>query len=282
MTVGLFKSVNSRGTRIPLLTGYGNGVSFERVRFEIDREALTLDYSIVPEEEEQGQHSTDHGLDELHAVREHRRLTRAIECSLPSSEGWDIQIATRASSEHVAQLPWTAHAVRKAQSSQDGGSSEAGKFAFSVKHAALPNDHSVLKVKVVIEFSGPSSGIRLNGIPQPIEEIEDRNPSTFFMSEQMLQDASSVADLSFRTQGSIQGSISSLATSGSASSTIPERSEKLQVARTFTDTERTAAIEKSILSRVKRSYIYFSSLLQEPEAKWRRSELRCVLLLMAT
>lgn len=268
MTVGLFKSVSSRGTRIPLLTGYGNGVSFERVRFEIDREALTLDYSIVPEEEEQTQHSTEHGLEELHAIREHRRLTRAIECSLPSSEGWDIQIATRASSEQVAQLPWTAHATRKAASSQEPGgssSSDAGKPVFSVKHAPLPNDHSVLKVRVVIELSGPSSGIRLNGIPQPIEELEDRDPSTYFMSEQMLQDASSVADVSFRTHSS---SVNTIATSTSkSSSTIPERP---QITRTLS--ERTAAIEKSILSRVKRSYIYFSSLLQEPEAKWRRSE----------
>jgi hypothetical protein len=37
-------------------------------------------------------------------------------------------------------------------------------------------------------------------------------------------------------------------------------------------TERSLEAEKTILSRVKRSYIYFSSLLQEPEAKWKRSE----------
>jgi hypothetical protein len=36
-------------------------------------------------------------------------------------------------------------------------------------------------------------------------------------------------------------------------------------------TQRTPAAEKSILSRVRRNYIYFSSLLQEPEAKWKRS-----------
>jgi hypothetical protein len=35
--------------------------------------------------------------------------------------------------------------------------------------------------------------------------------------------------------------------------------------------ERPVAAEKTILSRVKRSYIYFSSLLQEPEAKWKRT-----------
>jgi hypothetical protein len=38
---------------------------------------------------------------------------------------------------------------------------------------------------------------------------------------------------------------------------------------TRTDTERSAAQTKSIQARIKRNYIYFSSLLQEPEAKWR-------------
>ncbi|KAH9941967.1 hypothetical protein B0H21DRAFT_824300 [Amylocystis lapponica] len=264
MMVGLYKSVLKRGERIPLLTGYGNGVSIERVRFELDREALTLDYSIVPEDEDHpAPHTPEQGLDDLHAIREHRRLTRAVECSLPTSDGWDVQVTTRASSEHVAQLPWTAHATRGTRASRALDASVDGdKLVFGLKHASLPNDHSVLKVRVVIELSGASSGIRLNGIPHPIEEVEERDPSSYFISQQMLQDASSTADLSFGTQSSV----SAVAESVSRSSTIPERPQLLRTA-----TERTAGAEKSILSRVKRNYIYFSSLLQEPEAKWKRT-----------
>lgn len=265
MMVGLFKTVKKRGARIPLLSGYGNGVSIERVRFEIDREALTLDYSIVPEDEDHASHTSEQGLDELHAIREHRRLTRSIECALPVTVGWDVQIATRASSEQVSQLPWTARATRCISASQDSSSSadEHDQIILAVKHGSLPNDHSVLKVKVVIELSGPSGGIRLNGIPQAIEQIEDRNSLSYYMSEQMLQDASSTADLSFNTQSSI-GTIDEGA---SRSSTLAERPQLMRV-----PTERTAGAEKTILSRVKRNYIYFSSLLQEPEAKWKRSK----------
>ncbi|KAI0940840.1 hypothetical protein AcV7_003110 [Taiwanofungus camphoratus] len=264
MMVGLFKTVKKRGARIPLLSGYGNGVSIERVRFEIDREALTLDYSIVPEDEDHASHTSEQGLDELHAIREHRRLTRSIECALPVTVGWDVQIATRASSEQVSQLPWTARATRCISASQDSSSSadERDQIILAVKHGSLPNDHSVLKVKVVIELSGPSGGIRLNGIPQAIEQIEDRNSLSYYMSEQMLQDASSTADLSFNTQSSI-GTINE---SASRSSTLAERPQLMRV-----PTERTAGAEKTILSRVKRNYIYFSSLLQEPEAKWKRT-----------
>ncbi|OBZ73923.1 hypothetical protein A0H81_06441 [Grifola frondosa] len=260
MTVGLFKIVQKRGSRVPLLTGYGNGVSIERIHFNIEREALTLDYSIVPEDEDQTPRSAEQGLDELQVIRESRRLTRSVEFVIPSSEGWDVQLVTKASSEQVSQLPWTAHATRSSPPSEP--SSGDVKFVLGIKHASPLDDHSVLKVRVVIELSGPSSGLRLNGIPQPIEELEDRSPSSYFVSQQMLQDASSTTDLSFHTQSSVP----TVATSGSRSSIVPDRP---QIVRTLT--QRSAAAEKSILSRVKRNYIYFSSLLQEPEAKWKRT-----------
>ncbi|KAI0364539.1 hypothetical protein BV20DRAFT_1005542 [Pilatotrama ljubarskyi] len=264
MTVGLYKTVQQRGARVPLLTGYGNGVSIERVRFAIDREALTVDYSIVPEDDDHPQPS-EHSLEELHTIREIRRLTRSVEFSLPAAQGWDVQLSTKGSSEEVSQLPWTAHATRPSPSSQssDAGASDQAKFVFTVKHAPLPNDHSVLKVRVVIELSGPSSGLRLNGIPQPIEDLEARDPSSFFISQSMFQDASSTAEKSFQTQSSA----ATAATSTSRASTI--NGERPPISRT--PTERSAVAEKSILSRVKRNYIYFSSLLQEPEAKWKQT-----------
>ncbi|KAI0676143.1 hypothetical protein C8Q78DRAFT_371333 [Trametes maxima] len=264
MTVGLFKTVQQRGARVPLLTGYGNGVSIERVRFAVDRQALTVDYSIVPEDEEHSQPS-EHSLDELHTIREIRRLIRSLEFSLPSAHGWDVQLSTKGSSEEVSQLPWTAHATRASTASRstDLDVVEQPKFVFAVKHAPLPNDHSVLKVRVTIELSGPSSGLRLNGIPQSIEELEARDPSSFFISQSMFQDASSTAEKSFQTQSSV----ATTATSTSRASTVG--GERPQIARTLT--ERSAAAEKSILSRVKRNYIYFSSLLQEPEAKWKQT-----------
>ena len=47
MGLGLFKTVMKRGSRVPKLTGHGNGVSIERIRFQNDREALTVDYAII-------------------------------------------------------------------------------------------------------------------------------------------------------------------------------------------------------------------------------------------
>ena len=262
MTLGLLKTVKKRACRIPKVVGYGHGVSLGRIRFEIDREALTVEYSIIPDD---GEHTTPnesvHGMDEVHALREQRRLTRSIECLLPSPEGWDVQVTTKASSEEVEQLPWSARAIR---SSHNPSSSQhpPDQIVLRLTHASLIDDHSVLKVRLVVEISGPSSGLRLNGLPQTIHDIEDRDPSSYIISEQILQDVSSV-DLSLHTT-------SSMGTIHSTSSASPSIQTAVRPI-----TERSPAADKSILSRVRRNYIYFSSLLQEPEAKWRRS--MCIL-----
>jgi hypothetical protein len=94
MVLGLYRTVQKRGQRVPVLAGYGNGISIERIRFAVDREALTVDYAILPDEEDTSSHAAAElkGFDELHAIREARRLTRSIECELPSADGWDVQV----------------------------------------------------------------------------------------------------------------------------------------------------------------------------------------------
>jgi hypothetical protein len=262
--LGLLTTVTNRGARVPTLRGYGNGVTVERIRFQLDREALTVDYAIIPEDEDMHTPIPGdplQGLDDLQAIRDQRRLTRSIECVLPSSEGWDVQLSTKASSKRVEQLPWSAHATWSSArpSLSQSSSKDFDQIMFSVTHSALPDSHSVLKVRLVIEVSGPSSGLRLNGLPHPIRDLEERDPSSYFISQQILQDVSSAADLSFHTLSSM-ASVSSTGSSGTAAPILVNSL-----------TERSPAAEKSILSRVRRNYIYFSSLLQEPEAKWKRS-----------
>ncbi|KAF5379410.1 hypothetical protein D9615_006499 [Tricholomella constricta] len=261
MTLGLLKTVLKRGSHVPKLIGYGSGVSIDRIRFQVDREALTIDYSIIPEDDDHSMQTEGaQGMAEVHANREHRRLTRSVECVLPSSEGWDVRVTTKASSEEVEKLPWSAHAIRSSSftSSSQSPSIPPDQIVLRLSHAALLDDHSVLKVRAVIEISGPSSGLRLNGLPQTIQDVEDRDPSSYFISEQILQDVSSAVDLSFHTTSSL-GTVNTTASNESVHSLVRPAAE------------RTAAADKSVLSRVRRNYIYFSSLLQEPEAKWRRT-----------
>lgn len=268
MMLGLYKIVKKRGSRVPMLAGYGYGLSVERVRFQLDRQALTVNY-LVHLEEDSGEDSS--GIKNLDELREHRRLTRSIEFLLPASEGWDVQVTAKAPSEKVEKLPWTATAIRGKPTPTPGGVAKPLELTvLRIMHSLLPDAHSILKVRVILELSGPSSGIRLNGLPQTIQADEERDPSSLSsVQQQLLQDALSIADASFKTSSSV----SSVGTIGSGNLQMRSRLVK-DVG------ERSAVAEKSILSRVKRSYIYFSSLLQEPEAKWKRSA-SCVVL-MAT
>ncbi|KAG6381811.1 hypothetical protein JVT61DRAFT_420 [Boletus reticuloceps] len=260
MILGLYKMVQKRGSKVPMLAGYGYGVGVERVRFQLDRQALTVEYLVHLEEDVGEESNSTQNLDEL---REHRRLTRSIEFLLPVSEGWDVRVTTKASSEGVEKLPWTAAAIRgKPAPLTPGGMVKPLELTvFRIMHSSPPDAHSILKVRVVLELSGPSSGIRLNGLPQTIQVVEERDlVSLFTAQQQLLQDASSIAGASIQTSSSV----SSVGTIGSGASPIRPHLVK-DVG------ERSAAAEKSIFSRVKRSYIYFSSLLQEPEAKWKRT-----------
>ncbi|KAH0836854.1 hypothetical protein J3R83DRAFT_8642 [Lanmaoa asiatica] len=260
MILGLYKTVKKRGSKVPMFVGYGYGVGVERVRFQLDRQALTVEYLVHLEEDGGEESASIQSLDEL---REHRRLTRSIEFLLPASEGWDIQVTTKASLERLEKLPWTATAIRgKPPPPTPGGIVKPLELTvFRIMHSLLPDTHSILKVRVVLELSGPSSGIRLNGLPQTIQIVEERDPGSLSaVQQQLLQDASSVADASFQTSSSV----SSVGTIGSGA--LPIRPHLVKEVG-----ERSATAEKSILSRVKRSYIYFSSLLQEPEAKWKRT-----------
>lgn len=286
--LGLYVTVKERGYRIPVLRGYGNGVMIERMRFQVDRVALTLNYSVVSDEGDPYFHTTE-GIDELHAIREARRLTRAIECTLPSSEGWDVQVSVKASSEEVEALPWSTKAIRNSPPSptpDSGAQKSHDTIVLQIKHSPLLDEHSIMKVQITIEKSGSSPGaLRLNGLPNKVETVEERNPSSYnpgiMIPNHITQDATSAAQISFQ-------SISTSSVAESSAGSIPSSiggSNKTSPLDLIPGPippgppppggpfgERSESAKKSILSRVKRNYIYFSSLLQEPEAKWKPSK----------
>jgi hypothetical protein len=265
MTLSLLKTVMKRGPRVPKLIGYGNGVSIGRIRYQLDREALTVDYTIFPDDED---HSPDTGAGLLLDLREKRRLTRTLECVLPSLSGWDVQVTMKGSDEEVEKLPWSTHAFRNRDLTNPtptvNALPQSNQILFRITHTSLTSANAVLKVKLVIEFAGSTRGLRVNGLAKPIRSVEERDPSSLVIPQRILQDVASVQGLSF---GTLDSAVSE-STAGSSSSSMA--SVDAVAGRPLT-MERSAAAEKTILSKVRRNYIYFSSLLQEPEAKWRRS-----------
>ncbi|KAK2464042.1 hypothetical protein APHAL10511_003986 [Amanita phalloides] len=259
MVLGLFKTVLKRGMRVPYLSSFGDGIAMERVRYQVDRQALTINYALVPPE----------GNPELKRTG----ASSVVEYVLPSLEGWDIQLSTKASSDEVENLPWVAQALRRNDS--DG---RVDLVLLRVVHEPLRGDHEVLKARLIIEVSSASRGIRLNGVLQRVED-EDESQHEFQDKdgdEEILRDVESATGISILTTSSATSgqSVTSVASSGSGTTAIAGSYFGISLGATSAlrrPGERTPGAEKSILSRVRRNYIYFSSLLQEPEAKWRQT-----------
>lgn len=270
MVIGLARAVRKRGNRTPTLSGWGVGVGVDNVTFNTDREALRLDYSIFPEEpssDYSARPSNEDGTVDVASFKERKRLERAVEVIVPLSQGWDVQVITRASSEEVSKLPWTVYATRIAPppptKQPDSGipSPPSSPLQPPLQYVVLrivharPTDHTILKVKIVVELSGGSNGIRVNESPHTIQDAESRDPVSFSMAKEITEDASSISGASMQT----------VSTTGSASSSVTQEGS----GQVRTGGNRSPAAEKSILTLVRRNYIYFTSLLQEAEAKWR-------------
>jgi hypothetical protein len=249
LMVGAVKAVNKFGNYIPMLQGFGLGVGIDRMSFDIGRKSLTVDYSIVDEQEEDEMRQTPKGMDDIRAKKERRRLEKSVEFVLPNLSSWDVQMITRASSSPAAATPWTVNVYRDTDIAHD-----QDQLLLRTRHASPPSSHAIIKVKLVIEAAaGPIGLLRLNGTPHPIENLEARDPTSMMIPEQLLQDASNAGALSFQTPFSGQAPFSD-DMSRTVSTRVPPGG-------------RTEGGQKSILKLVRRNYVYFASLLQEPEVK---------------
>ncbi|KIM34210.1 hypothetical protein M408DRAFT_60796 [Serendipita vermifera MAFF 305830] len=252
LMVGAVRAVNKFGNHIPMLQGFGLGVGIDRMVFDVGRKSLIIDYSIVNEQEGDDQiHQSPKGMDDIRAKKERRRLDKSVEFVLPQRSSWDVQMATRTSSSEQTVPPWIVNVYRDAENILD-----QDQLLLRTRHAPPPSVHAIVKVKLVIEAAAGSSGLlRLNGHPHPVETLEARDPTAAMMiPEQLLQDASNTGALSFNTPIGGQHPFSDEASRTMSTRTLGNRSEGSQ---------------KSIMKLVKRNYVYFASLLQEPEVKWK-------------
>ncbi|KZP01647.1 hypothetical protein CALVIDRAFT_559449 [Calocera viscosa TUFC12733] len=256
LLLSLVETVRQKGNRIPRFIGYGLGISiFSIVYGEAGREALVMEYAIIRPEDDEFEVGgpKEKTLEEVRLQKERRRLERTVEIGLPSMHGWDLQVTVKAPSEETAAAPWAAQAGRI---TQGGSGAESGRLVFRLVHPPPPTD-SIVSVKLVAELAGGVPGIRVNGLPREITSFESRDPVSFAINKDVFGDVSDVQAISIHT-------INTADSTDSGPSTQISKRPIVQTA-----TERSPAAEKSILSLVRRNYIYFTSLLQEPEAKWK-------------
>ena len=243
-----------RGDRIAVVRGWRtDGVVMEKVEYDKGREALTVRYAVLAEEQEEEQGDGD-------------GQQPQVELSLPRLEGWDVQLTTR--SEDLDDGGWQGVVTK---------SGSGSGLTLCVVHGRRKERRRMMdlvRVTLVVEVAS-TSGVRVNGLLKAVGEGQNvRNREQEAEEEEgLLRDVQSAYQLSVRSDSGVES-----VRSGESSATHSlgvgggggQAQAQVQVS-TRGRIQRTPAAHKMILSKVRRNYIYFSSLLQEPEAKWKPS-----------
>lgn len=228
--------VRSSGDRIPILHDWGHSIEPSALRFDGSRDTLHADYAVVTDEE----NSTVPASPSLSRVGS--ASSRTITIALPPAHGWDVHI-------NVLQGPQEWH-VR----------AEQHKFGpplvLKVVHvSSAPLDMSRIHVSAQRVAASQSRIIRVNGEAQTIiPAMQFTEPEE---DNDVLNDA-----------GAGQSGFSVRTASGDEIDPSPA----LPSASTFSTVGTGPAPgnpSNAIASLVRRNYIYFTSLLQEPDAKWK-------------
>jgi len=234
LMVGLVDYVREGSEKVPVLLNYGPDISVGAVGYDTARVTLSVGYAIV-----------NTGLS-----GENEGLRRQVEFGLSSSQSWDVQVQVRTQNgEESPSTLWTSFVGQAPPSSR--GSTAPKRLVLRFAHAQLASSEELVRVNVSIEqTSSFSPGVRINGIPVTIESM-----ASMPLRRPVLEETASASGISLRTLSTI-GTIDTMTTNDGS----------LETTR---NPGRSFAAEKSIASMIRRNYIYFTSLLQEPEAKWR-------------
>jgi hypothetical protein len=255
---GFVDYVRNQATEIPILSSYADGIDLSSASYDKADEKLNLSYSILPEdfttdssepkgdEPEKGKISPDGA-----------RLERAIELKLPVDQGWDIQVKVHGQGEDVDEN-WEVMAEKPP---------DALRSILRITHAKLPKPDQLVRVKVIVQRLAGGKTVRVNQTPVKAATIESSRNDV--LSIIFKDDARSISELSLQT-----GSTEKSKLTGDANSTldVPARESDSPCPQASALSKRLNASRANVISTLlRRSYIYFSSLLQEPEAKWKHT-----------
>ncbi|UZJ55827.1 hypothetical protein CBS101457_005147 [Exobasidium rhododendri] len=281
LVTSLVSHVADEASRVPYLADFGRNVEVTSRRFDPTRDMIKVEYQVICEDS-----VDDHQDDEV------------LVWNLPADEGWDVHVDVRpmiASPTNRTSSAWQMKASREIK----GMDWKSAKVTVRLEHR---NDEGVAELEqglrgtVTIQRIAASQEVRLrlNSKPCAIKEIE---AATKTSEQGQLQDYLSSDDKAPTPVLDDAASVSgfSLQSELSSRSTTPAHNEEDIIKRAgtpsslnvidhnITPTTSTVDINTSkpprpvpdraqtLASLIRRNYIYFTSLLQEPEAKWKHN-----------
>ncbi|KAK8861436.1 hypothetical protein IAR55_002255 [Kwoniella newhampshirensis] len=230
LVVGLVEYVRDGSEKVPVLLGYGPDVTVGSVGYDTSRVTLSVGYAIVsggqnPETED---------------------LRRQIEFGLSSTQSWDVQITVKTQhGKDSASTVWNS-LVGQAPTSVVGAAAPK-RLILRFAHAQLEPGEELVRVNVSIErTTSATSGVRINGVPVTIEQMQAHIPT-----RPLLEETASMTGISLRT-------MSTMSTVESLPTTTTSREGSMVVRRA--ESSRSEAALKGVASLIRRNYISIHQL----------------------
>ncbi|TKY88030.1 hypothetical protein EX895_003126 [Sporisorium graminicola] len=256
---GLLNHVRESSEKIPLLRNYGSCVELLSNNFDPTRDTLATEYAIIVQDAvaREAEDRAEKDLDTLHLLRSRRKLEAAVEFCLPASEGWDVRVEVKGQAATVSR-PDTSELATDTTSSWRATAERSPDSQYTVlaiRHEQLRDAEELVRIKVKIQRVVASSNLKLNDESLPVTQVEPRTPAS--LAQPLLEDTASISGISVATTSTgSAASVSATHTAGNAANASRTGTPNLGFAH-------------QINSQIRRNYIYFTSLLQEPEAKWK-------------
>ncbi|GAA6027757.1 hypothetical protein JCM8097_008019 [Rhodosporidiobolus ruineniae] len=203
-----------------------------------------------------------------------------------SRDGWDVRIAVKALGGGASSSPSKAGAAGgggaevdpsysvslsaaapSSSSSTSGDLSPSSRLTLRITHAPLSSPAHLVRATITVQRLAGGRCVRVNGVKVDLERVEMRDPLALLSSAAGL-DADEAASL--RTGGT--GSSASPEPSSPTTADPPLESGvslRSRTAPSLSPPSAALARQQALTALLRRSYIYFLSLLQEPPAKWR-------------
>ncbi|KAM0750413.1 hypothetical protein T439DRAFT_302437 [Meredithblackwellia eburnea MCA 4105] len=301
----LVSFVKNKAPGIPHLKSWGKGIEVGSVAWERGSDVRVVDYCVVASEDPTDpstngtpsispssianstintNSTAEEGPEKLRKERERNRLERSVEVALhEGGGGWDIRLGVKGVGEGV-KLGWTVLAEREVF---EGTPVSGSRCVVRFKHEPVDKVDWMVRASLTVQRLPGGKGIKVNGesveiVNREVRDLTGAGSSAVSGSGggggggageggETFGDWDSS---SFSLGGSVGGGISDL---WDDTSTIDSR-------RTSSGSSTTGSIltvppqppippqstaSSTIRSLLRRNYIYFTSLLQEPEAKWR-------------
>lgn len=242
--------------------------------------------------------SSNEGIQAISAVmrrgnRNRRGNRRALEISLTPGHSWDVQLQGGSNSgSSPGELPGWVSKVEKLMLDGEESIDKGSNLKLQLKYTGEIPEQSVDRYVMFVEkTSGDRSTVRINGRPIPIEPISLRSRRMILSPSKLANRATSDYSASGYRHlipgddvalglGGDSGSILTtpsmddidIGDDGDAQSAGLSSSEPIPRNPSYGQGDNPGRLGpevRRIKSLIERNYIYFTSLLQQPPAKWR-------------